>query len=594
MSWSWRTKPRSIIKTIEWFPHFAALEGQNWNQEAGRVSRKDQNPIHPVRRMYIYAAHGEEDIRLSGLSYQEYLEGQKDENETEGNGRNDKTTFEFFGFGYVDKKGEIRVTEAGRKIVNGTFDQEDYLKQLLKMRLPNYTYFSAKMKNGKFIFPFELILRAFERFESLNRSELALLFGCEERVQIPAALEAIAEFKLRYETLKNKNDRKAVQKIFEEAYLAHYGGTKLPNKADSYYDYAEGLSRTLVYTGLFSLSGRSIATKVRVAEHSRLKVRMLQEKFVFSCPDTLHSLDTYMDWYGSAHNVSLPWENPDERRSIIKDKANLLIEKIQETDASYQQSAEISVEEILRLIKDTEENSNVNDLKKFEHIISNAIVSHNEEYFIKVLSKTQEERDKIMEKFDDILSNDDMSALWLEVNTWKSLIAIEGEQIVKRNFKIEDDLTPKSFAPGVGNTPDMELYKNGYIIVPEVSLMTGVRQWEHEASSVVDHVLNFIKQYEDRQVLGLFISSRINVRTMWQFFLLNRESWLGKPVPVVPMTIKQYMDVIAYAYANGKNIDDFKILLDYISKSTGQCGNYEVWEEYIGESIRLWKSGRVE
>ena len=91
-----------------------------------------------------------------------------------------------------------------------------------------------------------------------------------------------------------------------------------------------------------------------------------------------------------------------------------------------------------------------------------------------------------------------MSALWLEVNTWKSLIAISGEQVVKRNFKIEDDLTPKSFAPGVGNTPDMELYKNGYIIVPEVSLMTGVRQWEHEASSVIDHVLSFMNENKEK------------------------------------------------------------------------------------------------
>ena len=41
----------------------------------------------------------------------------------------------------------------------------------------------------------------------------------------------------------------------------------------------------------------------------------------------------------------------------------------------------------------------------------------------------------------------------------------------------------------------MELYHDKYIIVPEVSLMTGVLQWEHEASSVIDHVLNIIKKF---------------------------------------------------------------------------------------------------
>lgn len=593
MSWSWRTKPRSIIKTVEWFPYFAALEGRNWEEKSGEVSRKDHKAVHPVRRTYIYAAHGEEDPWLSTISYEEYLHGQMDQKETESNGRNDKTTFEFFGFGYVDGQGSIRVTEAGQKIAAGTFDQEDYLKQLLKMRLPNYTYFEGKMKKGKFIFPFELILRAFEQYESLNRSELALLFGCEERARIPAALNAIGAFKERYKMLRNKNDRKAVQKIFQEVYLENYGGTKLPNQADSYYDYAEGLSRTLVYTGLFSLSGRSIAAKVRVAEHSWMKVRLLQEKYEFSFPETVCDLDSYMAWYGSVRNVLLPWEKIGERQSIVEDKLRLLARKRQEAGESFDQAADISVEEILRQVKRAGEAEDVNELKRLERMASEAITSHNEEVFIRYRSKTEEERQNILDKYEDILANDDMSALWLEVNTWKSLIAIDGDQVVKRNFKIEDDLTPKSFAPGMGNTPDMELYKNGYIIVPEVSLMTGVRQWEHEASSVTDHVLSFIKQYGKKQVLGLFLSSAIHVRTLWQFFILNRESWMGAPVPVIPLTIRQYMDILSHLYKEGRNIDDFRLLLDFIAKSSSQCENYKVWEEYIAESIRLWKEGQI-
>mgnify|MGYP000083116051 CR=1 FL=1 len=590
MSWGWRTKPRSIIRTVEWFPCFATLEGQNWNQENGRVSRKDGNPIHPVRRAYIYSAHGEDDPWLSTISYQDYLEGQQDIKETESNGRNDKTTFEFLGLGYVDKKGLIRVNEVGSKIVNGTFDQEDYLKQLLKMRLPNYTYESGRMKLGKYVFPFQLILEAFGRFESLNRSELALLFGCEDTSRIPAALDAIGAFKEGYEALENKNSRKEVEALFSSVFLRYYGGSKLPNQAASFYDYAEGLARTLIYTGLFSASGRSIATKIRVAEHSRLKVQMLRDKYEFFWPEELNSLDAYMAWYGSSHNVILPWENAKERSAIIENKAELLLEKLETASREYEQRAPISREEIRRLLEKAKNTSDNEDLKELEHTLSNAITSHNEEYFIRVQSKTSEERAAIMEKFKDILANDDMSALWLEVNTWKSLIAVEGDQVVKRNFKIEDDLTPKSFAPGVGNTPDMELYKNGYIIIPEVSLMTGVRQWEHEASSVVEHVLRFIRQYEKKRVLGLFLSSSINVRTLWQFFLLSRESWMGQPVPVVPMTISQYMEVIGHIYKKNWKIDQLYQLLEVISRGSLQCRNFEVWKDYIGESIVQWKA----
>lgn len=588
MSWSWKTKPRSIIKTVQWFPCFAALEGENWNKKSQALSKKDNKPVHPVRRSYIYAAHSDDDPWLASVSYRDYLSGQKDLKETEANGRMDKGAFEFFGFGYVKANGEIAVSEVGRKIVQGSFDDEDYLKQLLKLRLPNFTYETAKMKKGKFLFPFQLILEAFSNFDSLNRSELALLFGCEDTADIPAAIKAIAEFKERYQQLPNKNDGAAVKDTFQKVFVSAYG--QMSNQADSYYEYAEALSRTLVYTGLFSLSGRSIASKVRVAEHSRAKVKLLQEKYEFVFPEGLASLDKYMAWYGACRNVILPWENTEERRNIISDKASLLLEKMQDADEEYRRSARISPEDIRQIVNHANASADVDTLKEFETILSDAIVSHNEEYFIQVLSKTPEERKNILDKFDDILANEDMSALWLEVNTWKSLIAIEGKQRVKRNFKIEDDLTPKSFAPGVGNTPDMELYRDSYLIIPEVSLMTGVRQWEHEASSVIDHVLSFIREYEEKQVLGLFISSRINVRTAWQFFVLNRESWVGTPVPVVPFTITQYKDVITHIYREGRNIDDFKILLENIAEGTKKYPSYDQWEADIDNRIAAWKA----
>lgn len=588
MSWSWRTKPRSIIKTVQWFPEFAALRGMNWDDTASGLSKLGKT-IHPVRRMYIYNAHGEDDTWLSSVKYKDYLSGQKDLKETESNGRNDKTTFEFLGFGYVDKTGRICVTEVGNRIVNGVFDSEDYLKQLLKLRVPNETYSIRSDDKHIGVFPFELILRAFSEFESLSRSELGLLFGCDYTSKIEIAMDAIREFKDLYSKLNNKNQTSEVKSLFQKIYVKHYGN--IENKVESYYDYAEALSRTLVYTGLFSMSGRSIASKIRVSEHSRTKVRMLKEKYVFEYPDALTDLDEYMKWYGNSNNVKLPWDNVDERRYVIAEKAAVFLNKVSDNADNTEYISVI--DNIKEIVEHAEQSKNINDLKDYENIISDAITNHNEEYFIKVASKTEEERSNILEKFDDILNNDDMSALWLEVNTWKSLIAINGEQTVKRNFNVEDDLSPRSFAPGIGNTPDMELYKNGYIIVPEVSLMTGVRQWEHEASSVIDHVLSFINEYTEKQVLGLFLSSRMNIRTVWQFFVLNRESWVGRPVPVIPLTINQYVEVIRFLYEKSWDIDEFKNLLQYIASDTYSCSNYSQWEKNIENSIEMWKRGHV-
>lgn len=586
MSWSWKTKPRSIIKTLQWFPFFAELRGKNWNEKSEAVSRRDGKAVHPVRREYIYSAHSDEDTWLASISLKDYLSGLRDLKETEANGRMDKGAYEFFGFGYVKKDGTISVTETGNKILNGTFDSEDYLKQLLKLRLPNQVYNEHKISEGKFVFPMQVVLKAFEVYESLNRSELAFVFGCDDTSDIPKTIRAIGLFKDSYEKLSNKNDTAKVTGLFSDIYRQVYG--KMENKPGSYYDYAEALTRSLLYTGLFSVSGRSIASKLRIANYSKTKVKLLQEKYIFAYSKAA-SLDDYMNWFGSAGTTVLPWENADERKTIIAEKASMFVSKLENGGDEYRQSAAVTMEDIGEIVSKAEVSSDIGELKEFEKVLSEAIVSHNEEYFIKVLSKTDEERNNILEKFGDILSNEDMSALWLEVNTWKSLIAINGQQVVKRNFKTEEDLTPKSFAPGVGNTPDMELYKNGYILIPEVSLMTGVCQWEHEASSVVDHVLKFIKEYTDKRVIGLFISSSINIRTAWQFFVLNRESWVGAPVPVIPMTIEQYVDVIKFIYQNNKNIDDFKELLENIADNSHNCENFEIWREGINFCIDEWK-----
>ena len=58
----------------------------------------------------------------------------------------------------------------------------------------------------------------------------------------------------------------------------------------------------------------------------------------------------------------------------------------------------------------------------------------NEEIFIKYTSKNEDTRKEITDKFDSIKSreNEDMAALWLECNTWRSLVAIDGEKEIAR------------------------------------------------------------------------------------------------------------------------------------------------------------------
>ena len=52
MSWGWRNKPRSVIKTVQWFKYFSNLENENWDYTANKLAANNIK-IHPIRRKYM-------------------------------------------------------------------------------------------------------------------------------------------------------------------------------------------------------------------------------------------------------------------------------------------------------------------------------------------------------------------------------------------------------------------------------------------------------------------------------------------------------------------------------------------------------------
>ena len=590
MSWWWRTKPRSALKTVLWFNEFGILEGENWDVTNGTKSAKDQKPIHPVRRKYIYNAHSTDNERIGQLSFSEYLTGEYDSKEAESDGRQDKHAFELFGFGYVDKKGIINVTKMGRRILEQKFDEEDFLKQLLKLRFPNPIQGLNSTNTDNSIFPLQLLCLALERFEYLNRSELVLLFGCNSINDKELLFTAIQEFRDEYNLLPNKNKKEDVRRICASKFEIVNGD--LDNKISSYYSYVDAFCRSLIYTGIFKTSGRSDATQIRVPDYSKTKFNMLLKSYVFTYFETT-SLEKYMDWFGDPDSTQLPWDNEESLRTIIDEKLHIISNLKENEDFIKKYPGDFSPladEKVSQGRKQLKKAKTLSDLKDVEKTLVSFLTGVNEKKYIDYDSKTPTARKEILKKYDEIIKSlDDMGALWLEVNTWKSLLAINGNQEVIRNFQIEEDLTPKSFAPGIGNTPDMEMRTGDYIIIPEVSLMTGVRQWEHEASSVIDHVFSFIENNMNKKVIGLFITSSVHRRTRWQFFILNKESWIGEPVPVVPLTIKQYKEIIKVFYDNNLNIEQFVELIEQIRKCAFNSNTYDDWFITTGNIIDKWK-----
>ncbi len=207
-SWWFRMKPRSILRTIEWFSSFAKLSGRDWNEkDETRISARTGKTINTVRREYIFDAHGED----CGLTLDEFMSGKYDLVDVESAGRNDKTTFEFFGFGYVNSENIVKVTDVGRLITDRKMNEEYLLKQLLKLQFPSPII--KKDSEGNYIFPMEILLKTFEKFNYLTHLEVALLFGCVDIDNLDKTIDAIYKFRKEYGKLENKLKTKEVVDI---------------------------------------------------------------------------------------------------------------------------------------------------------------------------------------------------------------------------------------------------------------------------------------------------------------------------------------------------------------------------------------------
>jgi len=558
-AWGLVPKPRSIIKTVEWFPSFVKVEGDFWNE-------KNEKGEYPVRRTYLKSAH----------PYEEYKE-----TDPEINARMEFARYQTLGLAYLDSAKDeenkrIIITKAGKELIASENKEEIILRQLLKLQFPSNIHSSAKYSEMR-IFPLEIILHVLNEFKTVNSLEIAFsVFTCTDIKNIDSVFSKIKKFRSLVEN-KPANEHK---KIFFDNFEKFNG--KTGNKPETYLgNYEDVLFRHLEYTLIFETSGRGEFTKLYVPDRSKVKFKQLFEQYKFVFFEDYKDTKKFYEYFGNPYAVVLPWENKESLLEIIRYKLNLLRAKGQE----------YKIEKNL-------EDFDIDDLKTLDVQLNTKILKINEKEFTEKTSKTKEERQRIIEKFIDIDSgNEDLSALWLEVNTWKSLIAMQGTHYVKRNFKIELDLTPRSFASGTNNTPDMELYNQKYIIIPEVSIQSGVQQWVTEGSSVVEHVLKFlgikngknfpgiedVKEHMNQEniqsVYGFFLCRKINERLLWQMYILNKEAWLGEPVAIVPMEIKSYIEIIKFMYERDIPALKFEELIAKLAKSASNSDDFRKWQE---------------
>lgn len=588
MPWRVSTSPRSISIVIERLKALLPVAGLDWNQKSSILTGFTENKskralrVYPARRRFLLEISGADYFASMGYPDEErFLAAGFDTSDMEARARMAMDAFCDYGLAAVSRDGVVLVTSAGRAIAETDVPTELLLAQFMKFN--QITKLSKKR-----VFPLQILATAFLALDALSLEELGVLTLCDSPEDvIEKAIPAIKKYRddlTKRSLVKNRSK----QKREEQLVLLHarcsevFEGTELLNLSTVFRDYPDAVARLMQFTGLWTWRGVGPHKRLRVAPGNTEKLRLLAahpyvipEPYQNAAPDDVNYIT---EWLGKLGTVELPWAEPDKLRAVLKERVDALLK------ATPLPSHKVIELNAIAVAMETSNSSQ--ELAALESTFRGSVLPLIKQHYTEVISKTEDERREILELLQRIESDQQENrALWLEAATWRALSSLDAAPLVQHGCRFDEHLNPLSFGPGGAGSPDMFAECSPQVLVAEVTMLRNNEQWIKEGASVIDHVQTLIHRFSAQRVVGVFICPAVYYRTLWQFYILARESWLGKPIPVVPLTLPQFRQLLTRAYSEKKSFQDVTEQLHNLAQKAGAYSTYEGWRDHLTAEI---------
>ena len=517
--WSFPTSPRSPYKVIERLKLITSLDGRDYDKnlqiEIGKKIREEggnlkvgltsnSSTLDFVGRDYITRAP-----KKLGLVY------------VPGSG-----------------KGKFIFTEQGKNLINSKNMEFVIQRQIAKIQYPSPI--SARGTENIEIIPLTTIIEILKKVKDLSRTEVMIfVITIEKFTQINSAIKEILNFRDELKEIKGNLKRRRFRKetgikkleIFyqnENFKIREKKGKKndkkefLKIKLNNHKDYADSIFRYFIATGLFKLNKKSRLEISKINEKDAdylLKTLGLKPKDIET--DEKEYVNNYI---GKENSISL---FTDELTNLIK-KFDYLIE------LSSKLKLKINADTIKK--KFNEEKSL--DIKKDIIVeLQKKFIFLKMEKFIKKLSeRNQNDFDEILNHFEDINDrNSDIldKPLQYEYNFFRAFAFIGDFVKILPSLNFDEDTNPLNTT---SNKPDLIIEYKNFILVVEVTLSSGQRQYESEGAPVFRHV-GKCQNENSKPVFGLFIAEKLDINMPIEFLSraqVRTKTYNGK-VRILPM-----------------------------------------------------------
>lgn len=474
---------------------------------------------------------------------------------------------------------KIGFTRPGMNFYDADIASEAFLRQLMKFQVPSPFHTIAKHVEKTFwIHPYLEILRLVYTLGRLSFDELSL-FGMQltDWHDFDKIVKAIQQFRIEKEKNKGRyrkfiSDEK--ERIVKEVFACEIAAGRLKTresktsdikgfilvKSRTMRDYADACLRYIHATGLVTVSRPSRTLTVIESRRDEVEhiLNTVERDPVFVTDETAYCEHLY--------NADTPTLLTDNHKTLEK-KAVRSAAVDSEAEASS-----LDANELKRRIKHAQE-------AQREAIIDAQITD------IKSFAKY----DEVLELFKDIKGRRAYDPpVSLEWNAWRTMTMMDGGSI-RANLTFDDAGNPLSTAPG--NNADIVCDYGDFIVIVEVTLMSGSKQYDAEGEPVARH-LGDIKAKTGKSAYCLFVAPTINPSSISHFYGLHRISikhYGGKSV-VIPLTLDRFVGMLTQSKNCGyiPSPDKVRAFCEYSMSAANAAEDEEAWYAAISHKADNW------
>lgn len=478
--------------------------------------------------------------------------------------------------GFVTLSPVIKLTPTGLELVTAKRKEEIFLRQLLKFQVPSPYHQPSSNSAEFFVKPYLELFRLIRDFGSLKFDEL-MMFGLQLidyrkfnkiKSKIKIFRNAKAKHTGNYKLFYSEYFNDELAQIYKDEIIS--GNTKirgatddsiqkfLNTKASNMRDYADACFRYLRATGLINIThvGKSISiVPERIQDVDYFLEHTNRE------PCFINNEKEYINHLGNAETPVLLTDN----RILLEQKIRL---EFSDVDLNKKRS--------LQQLK----NIFFNKLEeRKERILSEQITAIKDYKFFTEINTVFTQ---ILEKA--LYDN----PLMLEWNTWRAMTMLDGG-IIKANLKFDDFGKPMSTAQG--NMADIICDYGDFLLIVEVTMQAGMRQYEAEGEPVTRHLAK-VKRETNKPAYCLFIAPNINSACIAHFYTLHKVniSYYGGTSTIVPLPLSIFIKMIENSH-NANYIPQPKHIQQFFecsNKLADNTTNENEWYEGIKLKALNW------